>query len=301
MGVHRRSSGAVAERRASGHAGTTRALTAGMRRMLVVASGLVLGTGLILTLLPERTADTFAWTIEPPLTAAFLGAGYLASVGFQLVAAAQREWAAARVAVSATLVFTTLTTVATFLHFDRFHYDSAEPGALLVTWAWIAVYAGVPPVMAFLLVGQLRVPGADPLRRTPFPLGFRIVLAVQSLVMIVLGAALFVAPAAAAELWPWNLTPLTGRAVGAWLFGLGVAGVHSLLENDWTRVRPTAAGNLGLGTFHVVALVRFGGDVDWSGVSAYAYAAFIATMLLIGVYATWAVARAGRGAESTPP
>jgi hypothetical protein len=62
--------------RASG----TRPLTVGMRRMLIVASGLVLGTGLILTLFTRRTADLFAWPIDPPMTAAFLGAGYLASV-----------------------------------------------------------------------------------------------------------------------------------------------------------------------------------------------------------------------------
>lgn len=285
---------AVAEHPAGGDADATRPLTAGMRRMLVVASGLVLGTGLILTLLTERTAEYFSWWIEPPLTAAFLGAGYLASVGFQLSAARQREWAAARVAVSATLVFTTLMTVATFLHFDRFNYDSSQAVTLAVTWAWIAVYVGVPPVMAVLLIRQLRVPGRDPVRRAPFPLLFRLVLGVQSLVMVALGAALFVAPVAAGQLWPWELTPLTGRAVGAWLFGLGVAGAHSLLENDWARVEPTAVGNLGLGLFHLIALVRFGGDADWGEASAWVYAGFIVTMLLVGAYAAWAVARVAR-------
>lgn len=282
--------------RASG----TRPLTVGMRRMLIVASGLVLGTGLILTLFTRRTADLFAWPIDPPMTAAFLGAGYLASVGFQLVAAREREWARARVAVTATLVFTALTTVATFLHFDRFNHDSDEPLALLVTWAWIAIYVGVPPVMTFLLVRQLRVPGGDPPRTEAFPLGFRLVLGGQSAVMIVLGAMLFVTPAATADLWPWQLTPLTARAVGAWLLGLGVAGLHSLGENDWSRVRPTAVGNLGLGVFHVIALARFGGDVDWQDAAAWIYAGFIGAMLLVGIYAYAQVRRVTRPAAQAP-
>lgn len=275
-------------------AAAPRRLTVGMRRMLVVAAGLVLGTGLILMLLTRRTGEFFAWTIEPPLTAAFLGAGYLASVGFQLVAAREPLWAAARVAVTATLVFTTLTTIATLLHFDRFHTDSSEPGALLVTYAWIAVYVGVPPVMSVLLVRQLRGAGADPPRVAPFGAGFRVILGLQAAVMVTLGAALFVAPVATAELWPWQLTPLTARAVGAWLFGLGVAAAHSLAENDWARVRPTAAGVLGLGIFHLIALARFGGDVDWDAASAWIYAGFLVSVLAVGIYASWAAWRTAR-------
>ena len=269
-------------------------LTIGMRRMLVVAAGLVLGTGLILMLLTQRTSEFFAWTIEPPLTAAFLGAGYLASVGFQLVAARESLWAAARVAVTATLVFTTLTTIATFLHFDRFHTDSSERAALLVTYAWIAVYVGVPPVMTVLLVRQLRGAGGDPPRVAPFAAGFRAALGLQAAVMITLGVALFVAPVATAELWPWQLTPLTGRAVGAWLLGLGVAAAHSLGENDWARVRPTAAGVLGLGVFHLIALARFGGDADWDSTSAWIYTGFVVSVLAVGIYASWAAWRVAR-------
>ena len=42
---------------------------------------------------PRRPTETFAWTIQPPLTAAFLGAGYAA--GFVLVVLSLRDpvWA----------------------------------------------------------------------------------------------------------------------------------------------------------------------------------------------------------------
>ena len=47
-----------------------------MRRMLYVAGCFVLIAGFQLFVLTDRTEDFFAWTIDPPLTAAFLGAGY---------------------------------------------------------------------------------------------------------------------------------------------------------------------------------------------------------------------------------
>ncbi len=257
--------------------------------MLVVASGLVLGTGLILTLLTERTADYFAWTIKPPLTAAFLGAGYLASVGFQLVAAREREWARARVAVTATLVFTVLTTVATFLHFDRFNHDSDQALALLVTWAWIAIYVGVPPVMTFLLVRQLRVPGRDPPRSASFPPGFRLVLGLQSAVMIVLGAMLFLAPAATADVWPWQLTPLTAQTLGGWFALPGVTALVMGLDGRWTAIRITLESQLiGLALI-LLGTVRAWDDVDTSNAIAYVFVAGIAALFVSLLALEWSM------------
>jgi hypothetical protein len=268
--------------------------------MLVVAGGLVLGTGLLLTFLPERTETTFAWTINPPLTAAFLGSGYLASAGFQWVAARRREWASARVAVTATLVFTILTSIATALHFDRFHYREGAVASVVVTWAWIVIYVGVPVIMSGLLVMQLRRRGGDPPRTARFPWPFHLLLGTQAAVMIGVGTALYVVPTTAATLWPWTLTPLTGRAVGAWLVGLGVAALHSMWENDWNRVRPTIAGNAGLTVFHAIALARFTVDVDWGRPAAWAYVAFLATMAVTSTYAVAALVRTRRAAAAAP-
>jgi len=46
----------------------------GMRWMLFTATLLVLGAGLDLFVFPEATDTMFAWSIQPALTAAFLGA-----------------------------------------------------------------------------------------------------------------------------------------------------------------------------------------------------------------------------------
>jgi hypothetical protein len=67
--------------------------------MLFTAAFLVLGAGLDLFLFPEATDTMFAWSIQPALTAAFLGANYLAAGVLEFGAARQITWARARVAV----------------------------------------------------------------------------------------------------------------------------------------------------------------------------------------------------------
>ena len=58
-------------------------LVPGMRRLLYVAAVLVLLAGFQLFVFTDNTAGYFAWTIRNPLGAAFLGAGYWASVAFE--------------------------------------------------------------------------------------------------------------------------------------------------------------------------------------------------------------------------
>ena len=258
-------------------------LTVGMRRLLIVSGGLVFITAIQLFLLSEQTEVFFAWTVLPPLTAASLGAAYAASCILEWLAARERVWARARVAVPAVLVFTTLTLVATLLHLDRFHLDSPALVTRATAWAWLAIYAVVPPVMAVLLARQLRIGGADPPRTVRLAPAVRGILGLQGGIMLGMGIVLFVAPQATAPAWPWLLTPLTARATGAWLVGLGVAAVHVVVEDDPTRVRPAMAGFAALGALQLVALARYPGSVDWTGPSVWVHVAFLLSLLGIGV------------------
>jgi hypothetical protein len=258
-----------------------------MRRMLVVAGALVLAVGVPLFGFSSKTATGFAWTIQPPLTAAFLGGGYWASVALEWLAARQRLWAHARIAAPAVITFTTLTLIATLIHLSRFHLHNAGVIASMFAWGWLAVYVLVPPIFLVLLARQLRSPGSDPPRTAPLARPVRAGLGAHAALMLPIGAALFVAPGTADVLWPWTLTPLTGRAVGAWLVGIGIAAVHSLREDDWQRVRPAMVAYGLLGSLELIALARYGGFVDWSSVSAYVFLVTIISMPAVAV-AAWA-------------
>lgn len=258
--------------------------TPGMRRMLLAASLLVFIVGIQLFILTEYTDRFFAWTITPPLTAAFLGAGYWASFAMEFLASRKRVWADARIAVPAVLLFTTLTLIITLLHIDRFHLWAPDLVTRGAAWAWLIVYAVVPPLMGWLLLRQLRAPGGEPPRSDRLPGWVRGTLLIHAIVMLPLGVALLLVPTIAAGLWPWQLTPLTGRAVGAWLVSLGVAAAHSARENDWSRVQVATLSYTVFGALQMIALLRYFGTLNWGTLQAWLYLLFMLSVLGLGVY-----------------
>lgn len=257
-----------------------RPLVPAMRALLVVATVLVALAGISLYLAPGRTDQWFSWTVNPPLTAAFLGAAYWASAAVEAGSARARTWADARVAVPGVLTFTALTFIVTLVHLDAFHLGG-EVSLLTrgITWAWLAIYAIVPVVLAVLLLVQTRVPGVDPARERPLPRWLRAAVAGMAVVLLAVGVVLLVAPEQAGSWWPWQLSALTGRAIGAWLVGLGVSAASTWYENDARRARPVAIGALVLPVLAGVALMRFAGTLGWDDPSAW---------LLVAALTVWA-------------
>ncbi len=270
------------------------AIIPAMRFMLYLAGALVFITGVQLFILTEQTDRYFAWTIQPPLTAATLGAAYWASCALELAAARERIWTHARIAVPAVVVFTALTLVVTLLHIDRFHLASPELITRGAAWAWLVVYAAVPALLGGMLIVQATTRGVDPPLVAPLPGWLTAVLAVQVLIMLPLGLLMLAAPALAIEFWPWKLTPLTARAIGAWAVGLGLAVAQTLREKDLMRVRPAIASYIAFGALELVALARYSGDIDWTRPSATIYVAYMASVLLAGIGGWLAARRAGR-------
>ena len=261
---------------------TVRPLTTGLRRLLYVAAALVALAGFQLFVLTDHTDLYFSWTIKPGMTAAFLGAGYIASVFFELLSARERDFARGRITVPAVLSFTVLTQIATLSHLGKFHFHERIVWGGAAAYVWIAIYTGVPIALAILLVGQLRTPGSDPPRTAPIQVWAVWFLRLQAAILLLVGAILFVAPQRAGAFWPWALTPLTGQAVGAWLLGIAVGAAHASIEADLVRIRPGLVAYALLGAGHLVALLRYGSDVDWSKPSAWYYLAFVVSLLAVG-------------------
>lgn len=256
-----------------------------MRAMLWVASGLVIIVGIQLFVFTEQTERFFAWTIKNPLTAAFLGAAYWSAAVLEALAARQTAWARARPAVPAVLLFTSLTLLATLGHLDQFHLGADQAlETRLLTMVWLGVYLIVPPALLGLLIVQARLPGAEPPIERSLPVWLRGLVAVQAAVLVAVGALLYFAPEAAGQVWPWPLTVLGARAIGAWLLGLGVAAAQVMLEADWCRVRPVAAACLAFAILQGVVLARYPAGVAWSGAPAWVYMVFLVSLLALGVY-----------------
>ncbi len=274
---------------------TPRRTLAGMRVLLGIFCALTALAVGALFVLSGNTAETFAWTIQPPVTAAFLGAGY--GAGFVLVVLSLRDpvWAHSRVPVITVLVFVVLTLLATLLHIDRLHLSAeAGPVSLLAegtAWFWLAVYVVVPVGMAVLLVLQERAPGADPVPSHPVPRPLRAALAVESALLSAVGAVLFVSPAAATGSWPWQLTPFTARVVAAWLLAFGIATGVAAVAGDLARLRSAAVAYTVFGLLVLVAVARYAGSLDWGGPSAWVLMAGTAAVVATGA-AGWRLAPA---------
>jgi len=253
-----------------------------MRGLLLLASLLVVIIGTSAFFLPTRTDVFFAWTIGSPLTAAFLGGSYLAAFVLELLAAREVVWAYARVAVPAVFLFTTLTLIVTLLHLDKFHFDSSHWNTVAGTWVWLLVYLLVPFVMAALWIMQMRLEGGDPTHRASLPRWARITLLVQGMVMVLTGVWLLLFPVKIAAVWPWPLTPLTGRAIGAWGVGLGVAALHMARENSWRRGRAGFLASAVFALLQLVNLVRFGDEYSWGSPAGVLYLVLLLSLAVLG-------------------
>jgi hypothetical protein len=259
----------------------------GVRVLLYIASILVLSIGSSLYFLSEKTDLYFSWTVNPPLTAAFLGAGYLASFILEFLSARESLWARARPAIPGVWVFTLLTLIITLIHLDRFHFDSPVLITKVGTWVWLFVYLSVPIVMGLLWILQVRQPGIDPERKFALPAWFRYTLIVQGAIMLLFGGMLVLTPTTMSPLWPWQLSALTARAIGAWGVGVGIIALQTSLENDWWRLYPAFLSLAMYGVFQSINLLRYSFILDWSRISTSVYTIFVVSVLIASVFGTW--------------
>jgi len=259
-----------------------------MRALLYIGGGFVLIAGAQLWLLSGLTDEIFAWTIKSELTAAFLGSCYWAAAVLALLSARQRSWGEARIGLPGVLAFVWLTLLATLLHFDLFHLDRPDALAQTAAWVWLVIYVAEPPILLWLFIAQLRTDGVDPPRANPLTAAYRLVLGVIAVLLVAFGAALFVAPVEAGEAWPWTLTALTGRAMAAWLIAFGGLIAAMWWENDRQRIRLGTYAILTLVALTVIALARYGEEVDWQDPAAFVFLASLAGLLAAGLYGRWA-------------
>ena len=284
---------------------TTAAPTAarGLRtatRALLIASTVLTALGFgSLYLLAQTTDRTFAWTIQPPLTAAFLGAGYGAGLLLVLLSLRDGVWVHARLPLYTILLFVGLTLVPTILHRDRFHFSAGSgavgPLATGAAWFWLVIYIGLPLAMLPVLLLQERTAGADPPRRHPVPTALRVALAVESVVLVVPGLFMFVAPATAETLWSWPLTPLTARVVAAWLIAFGLTAAVAVF-GDLERLRIGTLAYATFGLLSLLAVARYPGTVEWGRPAAWIFVAGMAAIVVTGALG-WRAAPRSVGAH----
>jgi hypothetical protein len=228
----------------------TRALSAFIVPFLVVAFVVLYG-------FPRRTRQLFAWTIKPPMTPMTLGAVYLGGAYFFVEAFRATEWHRVKAGFVAVGTFASFMGVSTILHWDRFNHHH------VAFWLWAGLYFTTPfLVWGVWLANRRRSTPPDP-GDLLLPPAARAVMAATGAVAVVCGLYLFLLPTRAVDVWPWTLTPLTSRVLGA-VFMLGIAGLGVLSDARWTAARLMLRVQVFMLTLILVAAARAHADFDGS-------------------------------------
>jgi drug/metabolite transporter (DMT)-like permease len=159
-----------------------------------------------------------------------LASAYLGGFWFFVCVLRERRWAAVKLGFPAVALFATLLGVATVVHWEKFSHGH------VAFWLWAGLYLTAPFLVAGAWVANTSVsapPGDDEDR-----LGVvaRWAVGAVGLGALVTGMAMFLSPATMMPIWPWALTPLTCRVVGA-IFCLGSAGLGVVRDPRWVTVR----------------------------------------------------------------
>lgn len=239
----------------------------------VVASVLAVA-GVLLYLFPGQTERLWAWPMDPPITPLAVGGGYLAGAVLFARAARERCWHTIGVVFLAATALSGLLLVATLLHWDRFTHGH------VAFWAWLGLYLVTPWLLPFLWVRNRRHDPGELFEQDTVPDRLRVGGGTLGAALLTVALAMFVHPPLAIASWPWSLTPLTARTVGAFLAFIGILLLVLLFERRWSALRlHVESATLGLALVAVGA-VRARGDFDGPG---WAVAAFV--ILLAGVLA----------------
>jgi hypothetical protein len=111
-----------------------------------------------------------------------------------------------------------------------------------------------------------------------------VALVVEGLAMLAAGALLLIAPGAADDVWPWALSPLTSRAIGSFMVGIGLAALIAARDDDPVNFRGAALAYIALGLLELIALLVHRPDLDDNGLATAVYVAFWSVVTLTGAY-----------------
>ncbi len=230
---------------------------------------------LVLYVVPGRTGELFAWPIAPTMTAMLLASAYAGGVWFFVSVLRVRQWHTVGEGFPPVVVFAGLLAGVTFLHWDRFTHGH------VAFWVWTAVYVMAPFLVAWVWLVNRRTaapPGPDEPRLSAWT---RRVFVAGGVVSMSLGVVLVVVPGLVSSVWPWAITSLTGRVVGAVLC-LGVAGFGVLRDDRRSSVARLVEVAMVMAAFVAIAMLRAREQIGWNRPLAWAMVAGVAVILAGG-------------------
>ena len=244
----------------------------------VLAVGILLAIipiGPLLYFFPSQTSIFWGWIARDPRSATLIGAGYLSGILYFVFVLRENEWAQARNAMGALLLFCLFLLFASVTDFAPFR--PYHPYTLI----WLVIYYTGPLFIPMIYRLQSALARSEQVPGPRISSAWRTVLLAQGVFFLALAFIGFVLADALAAVWPWPILSLELRTflgqvaivgwLGAILFDGGL---------EWRRHR------LGYVLVVVLALMQLFGIVY--NASAYNWSSPMGILLPL-MYLEWVV------------
>lgn len=229
-----------------------------------------------LYVVPEKTLQNWAWTIDQPINAFAIGAGYLMGMYFFVRVLFTKRWHWIAAGFPPITSFTLSMLLATIVHWDRFN------SGVLAYYLWIVVYI-ITPILVPILWWRNRMmdPGPRAVEEIQVPPLVRRAFGISGALILLYSVMTFLFPDLLIGFFAWSLTDFTARLMAGWLSIAGVGGITLALEPRWSGWRTLLeAAYTGI-IFFILALPRAWGDLDLSRPFTWVMLLGLAAVLVI--------------------
>jgi hypothetical protein len=264
----------------------TRWLSAFIIPFLIAAFGL-------LFFWPNDTDKTFAWTIKPSMTPMMLASAYIGGAYFFFRVITAKRWHDIKVGFLPVTAFASILGIATLLHWDKFNHEHIS------FFTWTALYMTTPfLVVATWWLNRRTDPGTAEAGDTLIPVPWRWAMGAVGALTFAVSMFLFLVPDTLIAVWPWVLTPLTARVVGAMFALPGLVGLGIAFDSRWSSARIILQTQAFSILFILISAARAWGDFNPANMVTYLFVGGLA-LLLIGLIAFYWIME-NRGPSTRP-
>ena len=230
---------------------------------------------IILFFFPGQTERLFAWKIQPSMSAMMLAGAYAGGIGFFAGVLRLKQWYRIKVGFLPVLSFASLLGIATILHWDKFNAGHIS------FFAWAGLYFTTPfIVLTVWLRNRNQDTGKSEDHDIIIPSIVRIIIGFMGAITLVISLFLFVQPETMIGLWPWALTPLTARVMGAMFSLPGLVGLGIAFDQRWSAAKLILQSQGFSILLILVAALRALGDFDWANIGSWFFVGGLGFMLV---------------------
>lgn len=254
----------------------------------------LVAAAVILYLFPDKTAELFAWTIHPTMSALIMGAGYAAGAYYFARVFFSPKWHRVGTYFPAIATFTSILGIATIIYWDKFNHGTIS------FYAWVLLYFVTPFLLPILWLRNRRTdPGTPDAVDVIVPKPVRTVVGIAGLILLSVVAIMVFFPDFAISVWPWALTPAVCLSIAGWLSAPGVCYVLFIFEPRWSAWRIILQHQAIAVGLILLAAVRAWSEFNPSSPSAWVFMGGMVAFL-IGIIALLLVMDSRRAKVANP-